>query len=180
MTQSLDKLLLHIYNHPEIERYIYKVVPNRYYDDMKHHLILECHKIKEEKLNKMYNDSTLKFFIFKIIKNQMDPNCGNCFYKKIIKPSQFEEVDKIVIRDNDNKIVDDRLDMIEDCLRGLKPWKVILFKMYYEDGLNFREISQKTGMNIKTVQSWIYECRDSIKESIERKKNKNDYEDFND
>lgn len=166
MTQSMDKILMSVYNNEEVDKYIWRVVPYSYVEDMKQHLIIEFMKVNILKLNKMFIEGSLKYLAFRIVSNQMDPKCGNCFYKKVIKPSLNNELKDINIVYNEDRVEDDRLDRIEDVLRGIKPWKVNLFRMYYEEGLNFRQISEKTGMNIKTVQSWIYEVKNILKSRL--------------
>lgn len=169
MTQSsLNDILLYINDNIEVKKYIKSVVPDQYVDDMKSHLLLEMTKVKIDKLNSMIQSNKLKYLAFRIVKNQMDPKCGNCFYKLMVKGSNDIELKeeflniKPVERDN-------RLDKLEDILRGMKPWKVHLFNLYYVENMNFREISELVGMNIKTVQSWVYEIRNEVKNKLNKK-----------
>lgn len=171
MTQSGYNIILEwINNNQEIDKYIHRMVPFRYEDDMKQHLMIEISRVNYNKLNNMFNARTLKFLAFRIVKNHMDPDCGNCFYKKYIKPDRLSEdigvVKSITSQDYQELSPDDRILKIEDTLRGMKPWKVNLFNMYYKDGYNFREIGEKVGMNIETVKSWIYEVRNDLKNKL--------------
>lgn len=169
MTQSsINDILLYINDNIEIKKYIKSVVPDQYVDDMKSHLILEISKVKINKLDSMKQNNKLKYLAFRIVKNQMDPKCGNCFYKLMIKGSNDLEFKEELL---DIKLIekDNRLDKLEDILRGMKPWKVYLFNLYYIENMNFREISELVDMNIKTVQSWVYEVRNEVKNKLNKK-----------
>lgn len=173
MTQSGNNLILEwVSMNPDINKYINFVVPKEYVGDMRSFLIMEVNKIRRDKLDKMYNNNTLKYFTFKIIKNQMSPKCDNCFYKFYIKPSKVSDefnVDIYKLVDNDLVVDnDDRLESIDNILRGMKPWKVSLFDLHYKEGFTFKEISMKVSMNIKTVQSWVYQVRDELREKLNK------------
>lgn len=163
----MNDILLYINDSIEIKKYVRKVVPYDYKDDMLSHIMLEVTKVNQDKLRNMYRNKVLKFLIFKMIRNQMDPNCNNCFYRIYIQPSQFHIINNM----NDIDVIaideeDDRLDDIDSHLRSMKPWKVDLFNQYYREGKKLREIAEERNMNIKTVMSWVYEVRDKLKKEI--------------
>lgn len=177
----MDQILSYINDSKDIHKYIHKVVPYQYKDDMMNHLILIANNMDRDKLNIAYKTRTLHYLMFRVISNQMDPKCRNCFYREVISPIDLTDYEgdfkdniterEELLRDDIQRVI--KLNAIKDVLRHLKPWKVEVFKMYYEDGLNYREISEKltnpiTGKNLndRTVQRWVSEVREQIKKEI--------------
>lgn len=163
----MNDILLYINDSIEVKKYIKKVVPYEYKDDMLSHLLLEVTKMNQSKIINMYNQKRLKYLLFRTISNQMDPKCLNCFYRIYIEPTKYERINNYMLsytlQPNDQDV---RLEDIDDTLRHMKPWKVDLFNQYYKDGKKLREIAEERSMNIKTVMSWVYEIRDKVKKEI--------------
>lgn len=180
MTQSgyINPILEWVNSSNDITRYISRLVPIRYREDMKQHLIIEISKVRPDKLITMYSCGTLRFLAFRIIKNQMDPDCTNCFFRIHMSlnrntqdtQDRYHELNELSWTGDpihtQTDIYMTKVAKIENTLRYMKPWKVNLFNMYYRDGYNLREISEKVDMNIATVKSWIYEVRDELKNKL--------------
>ena len=170
----MDQILLYINTSKDIHKYIHKVVPYQYKDDMMNHIIIIAHNMDKDKLFNAYKTKTLNYLMFRIISKQMDKRCRNCFYREVISPidltddeSDFKDNTgerEEMLRSDIKRVV--KLNEIRDTLRSMKPWKVELFKLYYEEGLNYREIGEKIGMNDRTVQRWVSEVKKQIKKQL--------------
>lgn len=162
---SINDILLYINDSIEVKNYIRKVVPYQYNEDMLSHLMIQVTNMKEDKVIEEYKHKRLKYLLFGVISKQMDPKCLNCFYRMYVLPSQYKQIEDFKFED---VVIEEdfRLEMIDDTLRHMKPWKVDLFNQYYKEGKKLREIAEERNMNIKTVMGWVYEVRDKVKKEI--------------
>lgn len=180
---SMSSILLYINDSKEINNYLSKVVPYEYISDMKNHIILIVSEMNADKLDIAYDNDTLKFLVFRLISKQMDPRCNNCFHKTNIVSASSMTPHKVYEYNNHIHTEDDvdtfkyedikMLDKIDDLLRSLKPWKVEVFNLYYKEGLNCRQISNRIGVKRRTINRWVIEIRDIIKNKIENGNNNN-------
>lgn len=159
-----EGLLVYILKNKSIEAYIKSLTYD--YNELKSDLIFQILKIDETKLLTIWNGKYFDYFCFTICKRIKFGNIKDSefFYKKqnMDELTYQEEADTDVIIENDDYIV------LEEEINKLHWYDKTLFQMYYKQEYNYREISELTGINLKSVFHNINKTKNYLKNKIKR------------
>jgi hypothetical protein len=167
-----DKILTYIVKSNRLnEAFINIVDDKKFIDDFKQHFYLQILEMDEEKLSRAYLNGYLDWLCIRIMINQWRSTTSSFYfqYKDInikytdeLRDIQPEEDDKIdfdyikaenLLQDKPEKWLD-------------KQYHMTLFKLYYKNGHNYRQISEMTGININSIAQSITKSVKYLKKKI--------------
>lgn len=159
-----NKLISMLSNNKNIDSYI-KNISNDF-NELKSDLMYQLLKISEEKLLNAYNNDYIEYMCFKICKRIKYGNIKDSefFYKK----QNIEDISNRDVQTDNTTYRYDLLDIIEEDVKNLHWYSKTLFNMYYVDGYNYREISEKTGINIKSISHNINNTKKNLKNKYKK------------
>jgi len=160
-----DKIIEDIYFSSSIISYCKTM--SRDWEELKSQLIIQLLKMKEEKLMNAYNKNYMEYMCFVICKRIVYGRVkgSGTFYMKKKNESLEEGWGWDIIDDNYNENF--YLDDIESEVNKEHWYDKILFNEYYKEGYNYREISEKYGINIKSISYTINKTKKKIKKRVE-------------
>lgn len=158
-----NDIIVAVYQNIRIDTYCKKINSNDW-EDLKAELISQLMKMSEQKLLIAFNHGFLEYLCFKIIKriNYGGIKSAALFYKKIVFINE-DEIPEIASNDD------------HDPENSQKVWEIVekehyyqktLFKDYYQNGLNYRQISEKYGINLKSIYYAVNQLRKKIKNKL--------------
>ncbi len=163
---SKDEIILEIWNSHQIIKYC-KVVGGNNWEELRSELIGQLYNMNVNKLYKYKLNGFLEYVCFKIcsrIKNGHVVNTG-IFYQHNTADITWE-LPLLDFIDDDVYILglyDKVLDLVDE-----QHWyNKTLFRHYYIDGMKLKEISEKYGINIKSIHYAIGKVKNEIKKQIE-------------
>jgi hypothetical protein len=170
-----DKIIEGIYFNRNIIAYCRTISSE--WEELKSQLIIQLMKMKEEKLMNAYNKEYMEYMCFVI--------CKRIVYGRIKGTGIFYMRNKTESLDEGYgwDIVDENyennpyLDMIEIEINKQHWYDKTLFNEYYKEGYNYREISEKYGINIKSIAYTIGKTKKQIKKIIEENGDNNNNND---
>jgi len=163
-----EKIIVSLYNDKSIEIYC-KNLDFYNWEELKSELIMQLYKMNESKLIDYYNTNCLTYVCFTIIKrikygtisdtglfSTKDDNLEfiDDFYKNV----SIEETSTVISEEIWNKL--------EFELRNLHWYSKVLFEMYYLQKMTLKQISEKTGINLKSVHYSIKQTRLKLKKKL--------------
>jgi hypothetical protein len=155
-----NEILEYVLKNKNIEAYIKSLTFD--YQELKSDLIYQLIKIEETKLVGVWNGNYIEYFCFTICKRIKFGNIKDSefFYKKL-------NIDELTYKEDREDVVDyntsDNLVKVEEEVNRLHWYDKTLFTMYYKQGYNYREISELTGINIKSVAHNISKTKNQLK-----------------
>lgn len=174
-----NNILNYVCNSEKIDRIINNVVDDkRFLDDFKQHFFIQILEMKEDKLLKSYLDGYLDKLCTKIIINQWRSKTSSFYYlfrkRKYYLDDKYSDdlydiEDKVESNDiflnfkyeTFEKILNDRYTKFID-----RQYHITLFRLYYKEIYNYRQISEMTNININTIAQSITKSVDYIKNKI--------------
>ena len=141
-------------------------------DDAKQDIILIILEYNREKIIDMYDQKTLKFFLIRVITNQLFSK-NSLFYRTHLKNSHYELTDEIQIPDENDTIevekqcvkIDKKHSKIYSRIsKFLKNYQelthrnnmdVILFNYYIENKTTYRKMGKLTGINHSQIHQSV-------------------------
>ena len=154
-----DEIIKWAYHNQNIKEYCKTIYPNDW-EELLSELIIQLYKINYEKLLIAYQQNFLEYTCFTISKRIVYGNISGTgiFYKRKNTTELTGEVEsKNDINDDNEKI-----EMIYEIVESTHWYSKILFKEYYQQGLKLREISDKYGINPKSIHYTIKRLRNDI------------------
>ena len=155
-----NEILEYVLKNKNIEAYIKSLTFD--YQELKSDLIYQLLKIEETKLIGVWNGDYIEYFCFTICKRIKFGNIKDSefFYKK-------QNIDELTYKEDRQDDVEynssENLIKVEEEINRLHWYDKTLFIMYYKQGYNYREISELTGINIKSVFHNINKTKDFLK-----------------
>jgi len=136
------------------------------WEELLHELVIQLYKMDEEKLMAAFKLNYLEYLCFTIIKRIWAGNITDTgvFRKRIDNLELFNDVEISDSNENNNFLLDE----LDEQVSRLHWYNSTLLKMYLE-GYNLREISEKTGINLKSVHYAIKKSKEVIKKNLEEK-----------
>lgn len=177
----INNIVIDVFSDKKFIESISRRTTTQYLNDMISELYLILQGIDRNDLISLNNNNKLKGYIIKIVKNQMDPNCGNCFNKKQVIKHRFEDVfpdlneseEEIKLRAIGESEEDNNIKLIKNMLLHVHPKKKEAFDMYYFGSKNYREISEITNVKLSTIALWVSSTLSEIKNKLENDNNNN-------
>lgn len=168
---SRDEIIEKAYFSSDISRYCRSLTKE--WEELKSQMMMQLMKMKESKLLEAHSNGYLEYLCFTICKRIIYGNISGTgiFYKSSRSVSMDES---LVPEIADFDAADDRLDLIESILSTKHWYDKTLFNYHYKDGYKLREISEMTGINMKSIAYTIDKTRKEIKKKI--KDGNNDYD----
>jgi DNA-directed RNA polymerase specialized sigma subunit len=156
-----EEILEYILKNREIKLYINSLTIDG--NEMLSDLIYQLYKMSDEKLIYIFENGYLEYTCFKIIKRIKYGTIrdSDFFYKK---NDTFITSDFTNYKSDDVSIERYKLyDLLIEEVNKLHWYDKAIFQLYYKDGYNYREISEKTGINIKSVAHNINKTKKFLK-----------------
>jgi hypothetical protein len=162
-----EKIILYIFNKKDIDKYCRAISPNDW-EELKSELIVQLYKMDEEKLLEAYNNKFLEYKCFTMIKNISNGNVIETGIFRTDKLNYGYIPDDVIIEEE--LVLDfEHLHKLVIEEVGSKHWyDKTLFLEFYVNKLKLREISEKYGINLKTIQHTISKLKKKIKKRLER------------
>lgn len=160
-----ETIILWIYNNKKIERYCKSICPNDY-QELISELVIQIYKMDYQKLLLAYNTNYLEYLCFTISKRIIYGNISSSgiFYKRR-QTSELQD-NHLDIKDIIDEEEQEILERIKELIERKHWYGKTLFKLYYVEGYNLREISEKYGLNIKSIHYAIDKIKKEIKNEL--------------
>lgn len=163
-----DEIIVKMYQSDVILRYC-RTITNEY-DELKSQLIIQLMDMPESKLLAAHQNNYLEYLCFVICKRIVAGRVkgSGMFYmaKNHLSIQEGWGIDRL-----DDSMEEDtlkKIDDINDIVNGCHWYNKILFNFHYKDGYKLREISEMTGINLKSVAYTIKKTREEIKNKLNK------------
>lgn len=147
---------------------IYEDIIKIYGDDIANEVFIVLKRLDKNKIEDAIDKNYLKYLSFRIAKclfyNDKKDNYTNKKDKNI-DVKLLSLVDSCYIDDNKKDIID----KVIKILNSVRWYERYIFQLYYFDNMTLKDISMKTGVNIKTVFYNIKKVRNHIIKTIKNK-----------
>lgn len=159
-----DEIIQSIYLNPKIKKYINSICPNDS-DELTSELVIQLYKMDYVKLLLAHNTNYIEYLCFTISKRILYGNISGSgiFYKKSKVVDLIEDIDH---HEESNNDYEENLEKVKEILEKKHWYGKTLFKLYYIEGYNLREISEKYGINIKSIHYTIDKLKKEIKKEL--------------
>jgi hypothetical protein len=125
---------------------------------------------KREKIELLLNEQHFKYYFIQTVMNQVRSNTSPLYknYKKSLSGGEefdFSAYEKIDENDIEEKI--DKEKKLKDIEEGLLKIKISwfegqMFKLYFKDGLTYRQIEKDWGINFLTAYSAVKRVKEKL------------------
>ena len=165
---SKDEIIVEMYQSDVIIRYCRTITPE--YDELKSQLIIQLIQMPESKLLTAKERGYLEYMCFVICKRIVAGRVkgSGMFYlaKNHLSIQEGWGVDKADESTEEETLK--KIDDINDIINTTHWYNKILFNFHYKDGYKLREISEMTGINLKSVAYTIKKTREEIKMKLKK------------
>lgn len=166
------KIYQYVINSKVINDALVKVVNDpKHFDDFKQHFYLQLLEMDEQKLFRAYLEGYLDILCTRIMWNQWRSK-NSSFYFLYKNPKIVYEDDLSNWTITDSETIDFDYSKAEVILNAKeekwidKQYHMTLFKLYYKNGHNYRQISELTGININSIAQSINKSIKYLKRKI--------------
>jgi hypothetical protein len=160
-----DEILVYIYNNQNIIAYC-KTICSNDWQELKSQLIIQLIKMPDHKLLQAQQRNYLEYLCFVIAKRILSgrvKDSGDFYLSK--NHLSLEEGYGLDVIEEDF-INNDKIDKIEGEVNKLHWYSKTLFNYVYKDGYKLREISDMTGINLKSISYTINKTKKEIKNKL--------------
>lgn len=161
-----NEILIYIYNNQNVIAYC-KTICRNDWQELKSQLIIQLVKMPDYKLQQALQRNYLEYLSFCIAKRIVAgrvKDSGDFYLTK--NNLSLEEGYGLDVLDEPETINDDRLDKIENEVNKEHWYNKTLFNYMYKDGYKLREISEITGINLKSIAYTINKTKKEIKKRL--------------
>ena len=167
-----DKIFMYMVGSSRINDSLNNIVTDKkHLEDFKQHFYLQMLEMDQNKLISAYIDGYLDWLCIRVMLNQWRSKTSSFYYQYRDTNVSYQDDLKDV---KDEKSTDIQFDfkIAESILKDKnekwldKQYHMTLFRLYFDKGYNYREISQMTGININSVAQSINKSLDYIKKKI--------------
>ena len=160
-----DEILIYIYNNQKIIAYCKTICYNDW-EELKSQLIIQLVKMPDYKLLQAQQRNYLEYLCFVICKRIIAGRVKDSgeFYLNKAHLSLEEGYGLDIVEEN--SVDNEKLDKIEHEVQRLHWYAKTLFNYHYKDGYKLREISDMTGINLKSVSYTINKTKKEIKNKL--------------
>jgi|WetSurMetagenome_2_1015567.scaffolds.fasta_scaffold81271_3 hypothetical protein len=183
-----NEAINYVITSPLIESAIVNICPIKYREDFRSHFYLQILEIKNNKLEKAFNDGYIDWLCIRIMSNQLNSNTSTFWklYRNNGSYSDFTDSiedlysEGVMQHKSGNEeydeeydsIVEDRIKLIKDLLTDRHWYHTELFKLHL-DGLSYKEIEKKTKINYQNIRLSILQTKEFIKNKLNTNGNNN-------
>jgi predicted DNA-binding protein YlxM (UPF0122 family) len=163
-----DEIIVEMYQSDIILRYC-RAITNEY-DELKSQLIIQLMNMPEHKLLTAKQKGYLEYMCFVICKRIVAGRVkgSGMFYMAKNHLSIQEGWGVDMADEGGEEETLKKIDDINDIVNNCHWYNKILFNFHYKDGYKLREISEMTGINLKSVAYTIKKTREEIKIKLKR------------
>jgi len=169
-TKKIDlqnKIILEVFNNKSIEGYCRSLDSNNF-DELKSELIIQLYKMDLQKLIAYHNNNCLTYICFTIIKRIKFGTISDTgiFFSKL----NYDElkVNKEIQYEEEENTTDKDYLKLESEIKQLHWYKRTLFEMYHIQNMTLKMISEKTGINIKSIHYSLKITRQELKKKLQK------------
>ena len=120
-------------------------------------------KIWETRKDLLY-DPKLKYYLYTSVKN----NCISILRKKIYTYNIEKMTSDIIEEVPENKPLTDPHQLIESAFNGISPKCLEIFKLSRLEKLSYKQIAEKLGISVKTVENQMGKAIKHIREFVKQ------------
>lgn len=166
------KIYQYIINSNRINESIYNIVEDkRFLDDFKQHFYIQILEMSEEKLSRAYLEGYLDWLCIRVMLNQWRSKTSSFYF--LYRDNNIKYTDDLKdVKSEDDGTIDFDYTKAEGILNTKdekwidKQYHMTLFKLYYKNGHNYRQISELTGININSIAQSINKSIKYLKKII--------------
>lgn len=176
-----NKIILDIYNSNVIQNYCRTLSPTDF-EELKSELIIQLYKMSEDKLINHFENNCLTYICFTIIKRIKYGTISDTgvFYKKLDLMSDIPTSGDFSGDGWENTMnsfegtieakqeQEDLFANLESSIQSLHWYHKTLFDMYYTEDMTLKMISEKTGINIKSIHYSLKVTRQQLKKILKK------------
>lgn len=162
------EIITEIFENIQIKAYCQNL-DSQNWNELRSELLIQLYKMPESKLSDYYSKNCLIYICFTIIKRikyGTITDTGLFYNKDKLNLEFFEDYYDFDIEDTISDEKTDMLKKLEIELLNLHWYSKILFEMYYKDNFTLKQISQKTGINLKSIHYSINKTRLKLKKKL--------------
>jgi hypothetical protein len=165
-----EEIIILVYNNTNVIRYCKTIHPE--WEELKSQLVIQLMNMKDIKLFNAVNNNYLEYLCFVICKRIVAGRVKDTgmFYlaKNHLSIQEGWGVD-VSVEEETN----DYIDKIDNIVNNQHWYDKTLFNYHYKMGYKLREISEMTGINLKSIAYTIKKTRDKIKKELNDDRNLN-------
>lgn len=162
-----DEIIIQMYQSDIILRYC-RAITNEY-DELKSQLIIQLIEMPEHKLLIAKQKGYLEYMCFVICKRIVAGRVkGSGMFYMAKNHLSIQEGWGVDMADESEVDTLKRIDDINDIVNNSHWYNKTLFNLHYKDGYKLREISELTGINLKSVAYTIKKTREEIKTKLKK------------
>ena len=150
-----------------------RITSNKYpdYEDVLHESIIALYNSDQEKIKDIIEKKQLTFYIVRIMMNQYQSNTSP-YHKKYRRTKHKEHLKDFYIytkepltKEKMKKLEEqeDRLQWIDEKLKGLSWFDVEVFRIYFREGFSLNKMQKETKINRSTLGKSIRYIKNYLK-----------------
>ena len=150
-----------------------RITSNKYpdYEDLLHESIIALYNSDKEKIKDIIEKKQLTFYIVRIMMNQYQSNTSP-YHKKYRKQYNEKQLKEFYIytkepltKEKMKKLEEqeDRLQWIDEKLKGLSWFDVEVFRIYFREGFSLNKMQKETKINRSTLGKSIRFIKNFLK-----------------
>ena len=150
-----------------------RITSNKYpdYEDLLHESIIALYNSNQEKIKDIIEKKQLTFYIVRIMMNQYQSNTSP-YHKKYRKQYNEKQLKEFYIytkepltKEKMKKLEEqeDRLQWIDEKLKGLSWFDVEVFRIYFREGFSLNKMQKETKINRSTLGKSIRFIKNFLK-----------------
>ena len=156
----LDKYLID--NYHKLKDIAYNITSGKGNDDLFSFVIEELYKCDQERISEIITKNQMTFYVVRVMINQYHSKTSRYYYK-YKKYYEYHTTTTIECLSADNtqytikdkKLVEERLEWIEEKLKDLYWFDAEVFKIYYREGFSLNQMQKETKINRNTLHKAI-------------------------
>jgi hypothetical protein len=156
------KIIEEIYLNKNLDDYYQYINPINN-EELKQEVIMQLYNMNDNLFNDYVDKKILIYVVMTIAKRISYGTVKNSGIFSAVKMTELNfDIEDLSIVDNTESM----LNKIKNGVDNLHWYDKTIFKLYYEDGMKLKDISEATGINIKSIHYSISKSRKKIKKEI--------------
>jgi DNA-directed RNA polymerase specialized sigma24 family protein len=161
-----ESLLTEIYLSKEVDEILLKYTEAYLRDDIKQHVFLVLFEKEEAFIMDLHNRAKLKHYVVKILFNTINfKSDKGLFVRQSGRGKEIPTEHFHCTPDEDGSQYEEMIQECQDATRAVYWYNRTLLELYAKEG-NYRAVSEKTGIPLKSVYNAIDKARQEIKKKM--------------